>query len=180
KIRDEAMITAEETSWVKSLTCLSQDCFMDLVMATKNDDNRTTLGQFQTSFMQSYDKLQRDTGLTWEVSDLYCEQTVDIYLDLRTNHLYTMTSELEDNVIDHCGTSLQTDLYMDHNVKSGAKSIIFNKLNSKQQYDDRKHTYKSHPSRGTSGGSHKTFESMISYQEEMKSNPSLSSLRIQR
>ncbi|CAG8598213.1 13974_t:CDS:2 [Cetraspora pellucida] len=179
KIRDEAMITAEETSWIKSLTCLSQDCFMDLVMATKNDDNRTTLGQFQTSFINSYHKLQHDTGLKWEVNDIYCEQTVDVYLDLRTNHLYTMTSELEDNAIDHYGTSLHNDLYLDHNMKSGAKNIIFNKRNSKQQYetllqqDDRKHSSKSHPSRGTSGGSHKTFESMISYQEEMKSNLSL-------
>ncbi|CAG8503218.1 24132_t:CDS:2 [Dentiscutata erythropus] len=172
KIRDEAMITAEETSWIKSLTCLSQDCFMDLVMATKgDDDNRTSLGQFQASFINSYHKLQYETGLTWEVNDIYCEQTVDVYLDLRTNQLYTMTNELEENVIDNCGTSLHNDLYLDNNVKPGTKCMIFNRRSSKQQSEilshDRKHSIKSHPSRGTSGGSHKTFESMISYQEEM-------------
>ncbi|CAG8446494.1 13690_t:CDS:2 [Dentiscutata heterogama] len=180
KIRDEAMITAEETSWIKSLTCLSQDCFMDLVMATKgDDDNRTSLGQFQTSFINSYHNLQYETGLTWEVNDIYCEQTVDVYLDLRTNQLYTMTNELEENVIDHCGTSLHTDLYLDNNVKPGTKPIIFNRRSSKQQSQseilshDRKHSIKSHPSRGTSGGSHKTFESMISYQEEMNISASI-------
>ncbi|CAG8696705.1 4185_t:CDS:2, partial [Gigaspora rosea] len=174
KIRDEAMITAEETSWIKSLTCLSQDCFMDLVMATKNDDNRSSLGQFQSSFINSYHKLQYDTGLTWEVNDIYCEQTVDIYLDLRTNQLYTMTNELEENVIDHCGTSLHSDLDLE---KSGSKSIIFNKSHSKQSSEilshDRKNSIKSHPSRGTSGGSHKTLELMISNQEEMNISASI-------
>ncbi|CAH1763740.1 6474_t:CDS:10 [Entrophospora sp. SA101] len=90
KIRDEATITPEEASWIKSLACLSQDCFMDLSTSAGNDDNKSNLGQFQSSFIESYFKLQKDTSLIWDSSDIYNEQTIDIYLDLQTNQMYTM------------------------------------------------------------------------------------------
>ncbi|CAJ0828745.1 8513_t:CDS:10 [Entrophospora sp. SA101] len=87
KIRDEATITPEEASWIKSLACLSQDCFMDLSTSAGNDDNKSNLGQFQSSFIESYFKLQKDTSLIWDSSDIYNEQTIDIYLDLQTNQI---------------------------------------------------------------------------------------------
>ncbi|CAG8503544.1 4916_t:CDS:10 [Ambispora leptoticha] len=109
KIRDDANITPEEASWVKSLTCLSPDCFMDLVGAAADDhhssshtsSSSTTFGRFQTSFMDSYHKLQLDTNLTWDSHDIYCEQTVDIYLDLQNNQMFTMMGELDDNIEGH-------------------------------------------------------------------------------
>ncbi|CAI2161539.1 18874_t:CDS:10 [Funneliformis geosporum] len=119
KVRDEARITPEEASWIKSLTCLSQDCFVDSVMATKSDKNhnKSTLGQFQTSFLDCYYKLQHDTSLNWDSGDIYSDQTVDIYLDLQTNQMYTMMGELDDNIIEQCGnfSSSPTDLYLDPN-----------------------------------------------------------------
>ncbi|CAG8658264.1 5298_t:CDS:1, partial [Acaulospora colombiana] len=130
KIRDEATITPEEASWIKSLTCLSQDCFIDLASSTRVDENVSNLGQFQASFVDSYNRLQRETNLTWEVSDIYNEQTVDIYLDSQTNRPYTMMNELEDNIIDQYGTS-HGDLYLDHNAKIGPKSSTFSKRSSK-------------------------------------------------
>ncbi|CAG8516368.1 6180_t:CDS:10 [Ambispora gerdemannii] len=110
KIRDDANITPEEASWVKSLTCLSPDCFMDLVEAAADDHNdhhpssshvsspSTIFGRFQTSFMDSYHKLQLDTNLTWDSHDIYGEQTVDIYLDLQNNQMFTMMGELDDHI----------------------------------------------------------------------------------
>ncbi|KAG9295753.1 hypothetical protein G9A89_008981 [Geosiphon pyriformis] len=100
KIRDDAQITPEEASWVKSLTYQSPDCFMDLVAACSEDSfhNTTKLGRFQSSFMDSYHKLQLDTNLTWESNDIYGEHTVDIYLDLQNNQMFTMMSELDDHV----------------------------------------------------------------------------------
>ncbi|CAJ0911172.1 19623_t:CDS:10 [Entrophospora sp. SA101] len=95
KIRDEATITPEEASWIKSLACLSQDCFMDLSTSAGNDDNKSNLGQFQSSFIESYFKLQKDTSLIWDSSDIYNEQTIDIYLDLQTNQMYTMMGHKE-------------------------------------------------------------------------------------
>ncbi|CAB4385870.1 unnamed protein product [Rhizophagus irregularis] len=123
KVRDEATITPEEASWIKSLTCLSQDCFMDLAMATRSDqdNNKSSLGQFQSSFLDCYHKLQLDTNLNWESGDIYGDQTVDIYLDLQTNQMYTMMGELDDNIIDQYNgnsSSSQNDLYLDPNINN--------------------------------------------------------------
>ncbi|GBB97878.1 hypothetical protein RclHR1_00310006 [Rhizophagus clarus] len=132
KIRDEATITPEEASWIKSLTCLSQDCFMDLAMATRSDhdNNKSSLGQFQTSFLDCYHKLQLDTNLNWESGDIYGDQTVDIYLDLQTNQMYTMMGELDDNIIEQYNpSSSQNDLYLDPNINNN-NNIYNNNYNN--------------------------------------------------
>ncbi|CAG8551761.1 5132_t:CDS:2, partial [Paraglomus occultum] len=100
KIRDDANITPEEASWLKSLTCLSQASFMDLVASASEDLSQSSahLGRFQTGFIDAYHKLQTDTNLTWDANDIYSEQTVDLYLDLQTNQMFTMMGELDDNV----------------------------------------------------------------------------------
>ncbi|CAG8438327.1 16758_t:CDS:10 [Funneliformis mosseae] len=137
KVRDEATITPEEASWVKSLTCLSQDCFVDSVMSTKSDKdhNKSTLGQFQTSFLDCYYKLQHDTSLNWESSDIYSDQTVDIYLDLQTNQMYTMMGELDDNIIEQCGnfSSSPTELFLDPNEIQGEEEEEKDKLKESQK-----------------------------------------------
>ncbi|CAG8568674.1 8487_t:CDS:2, partial [Acaulospora morrowiae] len=172
KIRDEATITPEEASWIKSLTCLSQDCFMDLASSTRTDENKSNLGQFQASFVESYHKLQRDTNLTWEVSDIYNEQTVDIYLDLQTNQLYTMMGELDDNITtEQCGTS-HLDLCLDPNTKIGPRSSSKRSSKLSQQVDLRFEENVENRTKGSTTKSDQQYEDIeqnesIDYKEDV-------------
>ncbi|CAG8534199.1 4777_t:CDS:2 [Paraglomus brasilianum] len=100
KIRDEASISSEEASWIKSLSGLNPDGFENLVDSIKEDaknenENSLILTNFQRAFVESYYKLQSDTKLMWDSGDIYGEHTVDVYYNQETRQMFSILEDLD-------------------------------------------------------------------------------------
>ncbi|CAG8475869.1 4585_t:CDS:2 [Paraglomus occultum] len=100
KIRDEASISSEEASWIKSLSRLNPDEFGNLVDSIKDtnneNENSLALTKFQRAFVESYYKLQSDTKLMWDSGDIYGEHTVDVYYNQETRQMFSILEDLNE------------------------------------------------------------------------------------